>query len=146
MVIPPQPGFRQPAEWAEHEATFLAWPSAEDLWRDNLDAARAEWLDLARGIAEGEALRVLVPDAKAEQDARRALGALPVTWHRIPFGDIWLRDIAPIFVMNDRGERAGVVFRFNGWGGKYVLPHDDMVGRSIAYVSGLPSFEADLVL
>src|SRR5262245_25190013 len=113
---PGDAGFRQPAEWTEHEATFLAWPSAADLWLDNLEPARSEFIGLARAIAEGESLFVLVPDEENEAAAKRALAGLPITWVPIPFGDIWLRDIAPIFMTNARGKVASIVFRFNGWG------------------------------
>ncbi len=129
---PGDAGYRQPAEWNEHETTFLAWPSAADLWREHLEPARREVAGLAEAIAEGEPLSVLVPDDAAEASARRAIGHLPITWYRIPFGDIWLRDIAPVFLVDERGGRASAVFRFNGWGEKYLLPHDDRVAGSIA--------------
>jgi agmatine deiminase len=146
VTAPGEAGFRQPAEWEPHEGTFLAWPSAADLWLDNLEPAQRELAGLAQAIAEGEELRVLVPDPASEAAAKAALGSLPVRWHRIPFGDIWLRDIAPIFMIDDRGRRASAVFRFNGWGGKYVLPFDDRVAESIAKDVGFPEFRADFVL
>ena len=140
-MAPIDAGFRQPAEWEPHEATFLAWPTAADLWLDNLEPAQREFVALAEAIAEGEQLRVLIHD-----EPPRAIAHLPIAWHRIPFGDIWLRDIAPIFLLNDRGERASAVFRFNGWGEKYILPHDDRVAISIAEALGFPTFRADFVL
>ena len=37
-------------------------------------------------------------------------------------------------------------FAFNGWGGKYVLPHDDGVSSRIAEAAGLPAFRFPWVL
>ncbi len=147
MPTPPPPRRRQPAEWTPHEATWVAWPAHADLWMDNLAPARRAFVALCEGIASGpaptrEALRVLVRDAEAEREARDALGHLAPRIHRIPYGDIWLRDTAPIFVRELGPDGAAVtptVFDFNGWGGKYVLPHDDGVARAIAATTGVPA-------
>ena len=63
----------------------------------------------------------------------------------MPFGDIWLRDTAPIFVLGPGGA-AAVTFGFNGWGGKYVLEHDDGVSARIAERAGVRVFSFDRVL
>jgi agmatine deiminase len=125
-----------PAEWTRHEATWVAWPSHEDLWRENLPPARAAFARLVAAIAEGEAAEVLVPDEAQERLARRELTGMRVRFHRVPFGDIWLRDTAPIFLEGPAGQRATVRFRFNGWGGKYVLEHDDRVAERVAGLAG----------
>ena len=132
MSTPRDAGFRMPAEWARHDATWLAWPSHADLWQDNLEPARAAFARLVAAIAEGETAEILVADESSEASARAALPARGVRFHRIPFGDIWLRDTAPIFLDGAAGARATVRFAFNGWGGKYVLDHDAEVAERIA--------------
>jgi agmatine deiminase len=124
-------GFRMPAEWAPHAATWVAWPSHADLWQENLEPAREAFARLVEAIALGEVAEVLVPDETQERLARQALPRDHVRFHRVPFGDIWLRDTAPIFLQGPDGP-ATVRFAFNGWGGKYVLAHDDRVGARIA--------------
>ena len=114
-----------PAEWAPHASTWIAWPSHAELWQDHLTDARAAFVELATAIAEGETLEILVPDEPSERLARAALPASRVRFHRVPFGDIWLRDTAPLFLVSADGRGATVRFGFNGWGGKYVLDHDD---------------------
>jgi agmatine deiminase len=145
---PRSQGFYQPAEWAPHDAVWLAWPSAADLWGENLAPAQAAFTALALALsAPDERLEVLVPDEAREAEARAALAGANVRFHRAPFGDIWLRDTAPIFLVNDRGRLASASFRFNGWGGKYVLEGDDLVARRVAALSwAYPPFSADWVL
>jgi agmatine deiminase len=134
MVTPRETGFRMPAEWAPHAATWLAWPSHPALWEHHLEPARAAFVQLASAIAEGEAVEILVPDEANERQAVAAITTGDVRFHRVPFGDIWLRDTAPVFVCGAASELASVRFAFNGWGGKYVLEHDDQVAQAIAAI------------
>jgi agmatine deiminase len=142
-------GLQQPAEWALHEACWVAWPSHADLWKEALEPAREEFVALCRGIrsgATGERLEVLVPDAEQEALAAQALHGLAPRFHHIPFGDIWLRDTAPIFVAQRDGDVAALRFAFNGWGGKYVLDHDANVAARVAQASGKHWFGTGMVL
>ncbi|GLH73330.1 hypothetical protein GETHLI_18320 [Geothrix limicola] len=136
------PMIHQPAEWDRHSACWLAWPSHGHLWQENLASAQTEFAALCLAIAEdgGEDLDLLVQDDVAEAQARAALAPVlgQVRFHRVPVGDIWLRDTAPIFVKAG-GALQAACFRFNGWGGKYVLPGDDQVAPRVAALSGLPS-------
>jgi agmatine deiminase len=141
-----QSPFRVPAEWASHEATWTAWPSHADLWQENLAPARAAFAQLVAAISAGERVEVIVPTSAEEEAARAALPAGNVRFHVVPFGDIWLRDTAPIFAVGPDGARAAVRFRFNGWGGKYVLEHDDRVAQRIAGISGVADRSHDFVL
>lgn len=148
MRLPADDGFVMPFENDPHEAVWVAWPSAADLWQEDLIPAQAEHAAMCRAITTGaapERLEVLVPDAAAEAVARAALEGLPARFHRVPFGDIWLRDIAPVFVR--RGDAlASVRFVFNGWGGKYVLDHDADVAAAIQTLDGRGVYAAPFVL
>jgi len=138
-MSPREDGFRMPAEWARHAATWVAWPSHAELWQENLAPARDAFARLVGAIALGETAEVLVPDETQERLARQALAGDRVRFHRVPFGDIWLRDTAPIFLAAAGGGPAATVrFEFNGWGGKYVLEHDDRVAERIAALAGHP--------
>ena len=120
-----------PAEWAPHRAMWLGFPSHADLWQEDLEQAQDEVTALARALAGPgrERVRLMVCGADAELAAARLLGGASGV-EIVPgrFGDIWLRDTGPIFL--GPSEAAG--FRFNGWGGKYVLEGDDQVAGQIA--------------
>jgi agmatine deiminase len=140
-----------PAEWEMHRSVWLAWPSASHLWRENLEPAQDEFVGFAKAIADcdpstgrarGEHLNILVPDVNAAAQVEKRFAGVPVTLHMIPFGDIWLRDTAPLFLKSVAGETATLEFRFNGWGGKYILPHDGEVAHGVSKASGYPAFES----
>ena len=146
----------QPAEWEPHAACWVAWPCAEDLWLENLAPARRAWVAMARAIAgeasapsipETETLEVLVPDGEQERAAREALAGVEARFHRVPFGDIWLRDTAPIFV-RERERRA---WRRRGSGSTAGVESTcssttTRSPRGSATIAGLPELEAPWVL
>ena len=130
-------------EWAPHRAVWTAWPSAPDLWGDDLAPARAEVAAMIRALADGGAgdrMRVLAYGREAEASAKLAVGQCAEI---IPaaFGDIWLRDIGPIFT-----SEGALAFSFNGWGGKYQLPHDREVADEIARLAGVALQRYDFVV
>jgi agmatine deiminase len=138
--------FTVPAEWAPHKAMWLGFPSHADLWETDLEAAQAEVAALARALAGpgGERVRLMTGHPDGEAAARRALGDVAGI-EIVPgaFGDIWLRDTGPIF---GPGSAEAHGFRFNGWGGKYELPHDDTVAAQIAGAAGATLTPFDFVL
>ena len=146
------------AEWDHHEAVWLAWPSHRELWGDALGDVQAAFVQLCEGILNigadgmprGESLQILVRTGDYAEQAHKILSKLPHTFlHPIEYGDIWLRDTAPLFVRQTKTPTpalAAVCFRFNGWGGKYVLEHDDAVNFAIAKSSRMPTVIREFVL
>lgn len=140
----------KPAEWHTHRATWLAWPSHPQLWQQLLEQARSEFVELCRTIVVGaehtsERLEVLVLDDAGEREAAERLASLPVRFHRLAFGDVWLRDTGPLFTFDSDGRRLAVVLGFNGWGGKYCYPHDAEVASAISARTGWTKASADIV-
>jgi agmatine deiminase len=133
-----------PPEWAPHRAIWIGFPSHAELWEDDLEAAQGEAAALVRALAEqgGERVRVMVCGEAAAHAAKTRLAGVS-GWELLPgeFGDIWLRDTGPIFV-----GPAAAAFRFNGWGGKYVLPGDDSVAEQLAAAAAVPLERYDFVL
>ena len=137
-----------PAEWAPHRAMWLGFPSHEEHWREDLAAAQAEVADLARALAGPgrERVRLMTGSPAGEAAARRMLAdAEGVEIVAGRFGDIWLRDTGPIYARRDGGDVAAG-FRFNGWGGKYVMEGDEEVAAQIAEASGTELVSHDFVL
>ena len=125
-----------PPEWAPQAAIWTAWPADPDEWNGDLASPRRDVAALIEALAPTNTVRVLVNGPDAEASARAALGEgaqlVPAR-----YGDIWLRDIGPIFA---RGPDGPVALRFetNSWGGKYDLPDDATVGDDIARLAAAP--------
>jgi agmatine deiminase len=143
--------FLQVAEWRPHQFCWLGWPSQADLWLENLKTTQQEFMDLCRAIvdihpqtgkAQGESLKIIVCSDDALAEAQEALVGLPVEFFIQGFGDIWLRDTAPIFVQNSKKQGFALQFAFNGWGEKYILPGDSELSQFIASQSGVEVFSA----
>jgi agmatine deiminase len=133
-----------PAEWQPHKAIWTAWPSAADLWGEDLDPARAEFAAMVRALHDsgaGDRMRVLAHGREAEASAKLAIGQ-SAEIVSAQFGDIWLRDTGPLFTSDGRA----LGFGFNGWGGKYVLPHDDEVSARVALLANAEYKRFDFIL
>jgi len=133
-------------EWAPHQAVWIGFPSAADLWEDDLAPAQSEVAAFAAAVhadGAGEDVWLVVADETAATEARRLAPFAKVIVE--PFGDIWLRDTGAIVAGNGSGRRAQG-FGFNGWGGKYDLPGDESIGQRLADEARLPYAKADWIL
>jgi agmatine deiminase len=140
-------GYRMPAEWHRHRATWLAWPYNPETWPDNLAAAQAEYVRLAETIALGETICVIASGPALEQ-ARARLGHIAnAEFLDIPTNDAWIRDYGPTFVIREDGKVAAINWRYNGWGEKYPpFDHDIRVAERIAAKAGVADFATDVVV
>ncbi len=66
-------GFRMPAEWEPHEATWLAWPHENTDWPGKFTPIPWVYGEIVRHLSRVEKVRILIDDAEAERKARRVL-------------------------------------------------------------------------
>lgn len=137
--------FRMPAEWSAHDGCLMAWPTRQDLWGSVLDEAKEEYADVARAIAGFEPVTMVAPPGHGEE-ARTRCGT-DVTVIELPLDDSWFRDSAPLFVLDGDGNRAGVDFRFNAWGGKHhPFDADDRISSLLLEHLGVDRIASDMIL
>jgi agmatine deiminase len=108
-----------PAEWAPHDATWLAWPHNATDWPGKFAPIPWVYAEIVRNVARGERVRLLVNDAAHETKARKVLGraGVPlanVELRRVRTDRVWTRDSGPIFV-SENGRKAIARFRFDAW-------------------------------
>ena len=137
----------QPPEWAPHDSVWIGFPSAADLWLEDLEGAQAEVAAFARAIhagGKGEVLRLICANETAQARATELVGDFAQI-DLAPFFDIWLRDTGPIIV-SDSGKSLALDYRGNGWGGKYPSPLDDGLAAILCAQADLPRQERNWVL
>src|SRR5580765_7461741 len=94
---PPGKGWRMPAEWEPHEATWIAWPHETSDWPGKF--APIPWLygEIVRHLTRVERVRILVENADAESSIRRILkkchaDLAAVDFYRHSTDRSWTRD------------------------------------------------------
>ncbi|MET0239740.1 MAG: agmatine deiminase family protein [Sphingobium sp.] len=131
--------YRMPAEWALHDWLWIGFPGDPAEWPDALPEAQrqvAAFADAIHAGGRGEQVR-LIARTPEDVDIARALVDPGVAVILEPFGDIWLRDTAPIAIRYG-AERRLAGFGFNGWGGKFEMPGDEDIGRRLAERTDIP--------
>ncbi|MEK3883191.1 agmatine deiminase family protein [Paenibacillus sp. PL2-23] len=140
--------YRMPAEWAEHERTFISWPvQASMVHPDNYEAVTAAYAEIITAMAEFEPVTVVVNSADKDAVGARFAAYENVDLLPIEHNDAWLRDNGPTFLLNEQNELAGVNWGFNAWGGKYSpWDLDDAVAGQVLKHVGVRGFDAPLVM
>lgn len=145
---PAKLGFRMPAEWEPHAATWLAWPHERSDWPGpgKLEAVRWVYTEFIRHVATGERIRLLVAGAAMERQARgllRRAGAPldQVDFVHVPTDRSWTRDFCPLWVRGKGGALGLVHWRFNGWAKYPNHRRDAAVPNAIARSARLPRWK-----
>ena len=151
MKTPRALGFRMPAEWEPHEATWIAWPHNRDDWPGRFAPIPWVYGEIVRKLARVERVRILVEDADHEQSARRILRKVGADLHAVEFlrvktDRVWTRDYGPIFVRSATGEVAITNWRFNGWAKYDNCKKDDAVTAQLARRLKMRKWQPRLVL
>jgi agmatine deiminase len=133
-------GFRMPAEWEPHEATWLGWPHELTDWPGKFAPIPWVYAEIVRHLARVERVFLIVEDREAEERARGVLEKSGVQLDAVEFFHIptdrgWMRDSGPIGVVEesanhgkhlssrarsavgpDEGSAVAFLnFAFNGW-------------------------------
>lgn len=133
-----------PPEWAPQSAVWVGWPHLKDAWAEDYDGAQREIAALVKALAPVVRVKLVIGAAHSRFEAAGQVGEQAEVFDA-PMGDIWLRDIGPVFVKS--GETlAALGFLFNGWGGKYELEGDTETAAALARLEGTPFRQHDFVL
>src|SRR5881394_881150 len=89
-------GYRMPAEWEPHAATWLSWPRRDGIsFPESFDRVLPALRAMVEALVESEQVCINVFNGAHEAEARSVLRGLPmelITFYRIPTNEPWCRD------------------------------------------------------
>jgi agmatine deiminase len=151
---PAELGYRMPAEWEPHAATWISWPKPHGIsFPGSYDLIPPILAKMIDALADSEPVHINVANAEEEavvrghlkkHDARKR----HVRFFHIPTNEPWCRDHGPVFVVRQDDPKLAVTdWDYNAWGFKYPpFDLDDDVPSMIAEKLGLPVYYPEMVL
>ena len=94
-------GFFMPAEWEEHESTWVIFPHNENTWPNRLEVVQKVYAKMLANVSTGEKINLLVENNSVKQLASKLIfendvaNKKNVFFHFIPTMDSWIRDCGP---------------------------------------------------
>jgi agmatine deiminase len=144
-------GFRMPAEYCLHQATFMLWPFRSDVWRNNGQPAQKVFLEVGQAIAKFELVYMGVQKTLYKEISQKY--QIPnLHFFPIDSNDAWMRDVGPTMLINDHGDIRGIDWKFNAWGGSFNglysdWKDDDLVANVVLHRFNYDSYRtSDFVL
>ena len=140
--------FWMPAEFEPHAGCWMLWPERPDNWRDGALPAQRVLAEVATAIARFEPVSVGVSASHFGYARRQLPPHIRVV--ELSHDDCWMRDVGPTFVVNTRGERRGVDWRFNAWGGLdgglyFPWDADDAVAQKVLEIEGADRYRVPMI-
>ncbi|PIJ50956.1 agmatine deiminase [Erwinia sp. OLTSP20] len=140
---------RMPGEWEPHQAVWMLWPHRPDNWREQARPAQRAFAAVAAAISARTPVFMGVPPAMLAE-AQQVMDPR-VTLVEMASDDAWMRDTGPTIVVTAGGQRKGIDWQFNAWGGVADglyddWAQDDKVAAAVLAHLGIPRLAAPLIL
>src|SRR5664279_5409644 len=111
-------GYRFPAEYELHAATWLSWPHKEASWPGKIDAIYAPYCVFIKTLAENESVHINIGNEEMRDFAIKKLEAIKtdmkkVRFYTFPTNDAWCRDHGPAFLVNPSASQPKIILDWN---------------------------------
>lgn len=152
--IPAEYGYYFPAEFSEHEATWLSWPHNPETWPGKIEKIFPVYCEFIKLVSEGEKVKINVRDKEMAKEAfsmiqQTGANMNQVYFYENPTNDAWCRDHGPAFLVNKDVTKPKMIvdWRYNAWGGKYPpFDLDDAIPTRIGNQLKIPVVHANIVM
>ncbi len=151
---PKELGYRFPAEFELHAATWLSWPHKEDSWPGKISSIFPSYCRFIQEVAEHEAVHINVLNEEMKLFAQQKLEEVSADMKRVrfythPTNDAWCRDHGPAFLINPQATQPKIIidWNYNAWGNKYPpFDLDDRIPTLIAAAYEIPVLYPDIIM
>lgn len=136
--------WRMPAEWEEHDATWVAWPHEQSDWPEKFEPIQWVYAEIVRLLCESERVEILAANKDIEAQAKHCLELHRASdnyrIHVVPNDRSWLRDSMPSGVVGKQptGKNAlsWVGWKFRAWAKYDNYSQDAGVPPAAAGITG----------
>ena len=130
-------GFRMPAEWEPHAATWLAWPHEPSDWPGKFPSIAFVYCEIVKNLSKYEYIRLIVPDQHSADAVSHLLLDAGANLDNInlipaPTNRSWIRDYGPLFLKDKHGNKTILNLGFNAWAKYDNFNFDDDIPKIVA--------------
>ncbi|HMC85075.1 MAG TPA: agmatine deiminase family protein, partial [Chitinophagaceae bacterium] len=102
---PKELGYRFPAEFEQHAATWLSWPHNQASWPGKMESIFPSYCRFIEVLSQHEAVHINVVNEEMKDFAKEKLAATTakmdsIKFYTHPTNDAWCRDHGPAFLIN----------------------------------------------
>ena len=131
-------------EWHEHQYCLIAWPCNKDLYGKIINKARDEVANVINEIAKTEHV-IVFSNKEGINEIQNKTDHKNIDIVECKLDDSWMRDIAPIFYIEDEKLKS-ISFEFNGYGKYPDYLNDNKISKFISNYLNIPTKISDLVI
>ncbi|MEQ9265134.1 MAG: agmatine deiminase family protein [Balneolaceae bacterium] len=152
--IPAEHGYYFPAEFSDHEATWLSWPHNPETWPGKIEKIFPMYCEFIKLVSEGEKVKINVRDKEMAEEAFSMIQKTGAHMNQVyffenPTNDAWCRDHGPAFLINKDSSKPKMIvdWGYNAWGGKYPpFDLDEVIPTRIGNQLKIPVAHANIVM
>ncbi len=150
---PRELGYRFPAEWEKHKATWLSYPHNENSWPGRLNTIYPSYHQFVKELSKGEYVNINVQNEETVFVLRGQFEIINIDLNKInffihPTNDAWCRDHGPAFLINPEAKTKKIIvdWEYNAWGDKYPYDLDNDIAKLIARKFNTPFYSPGVVM
>lgn len=142
---------RQAAEYDPQAAVWLIWPQVDHLASYSNEQVTLEIID---ALLPHTNVKVAVANSSLLEKAKQMIPASAqeggrLAIYEIPSEEFWARDMGPVFVENNKGERMIADFNFNSWGYSDTLDAysktEELFDERVADLMDIPTISSRMI-